>query len=67
MRSILLALCLCVGLVGLGLTPTYGEETKKAAPQGNQQQVMKACTDQANALNLSGAARSNFMTTCLKG
>jgi psiF repeat-containing protein len=65
MRSILIALCVSVGLVGLGLAPTYGAEKKATNSQQGQQQMMKACTDQANAKNLSGNARKTFINKCV--
>jgi hypothetical protein len=64
MRSPIVVLCLVIGLIGLGLAPSSAAE-KKTSQQG-QQQMMKACTDQANAKNLSGDAKKNFIATCMK-
>ena len=71
MRSLLVVLCLCVGLVGLGLAPSYAAEKKATAsgqqkPEQGQQQMMKSCTDQATAKNLSGDALKSFMDKCMK-
>ena len=56
MRSILIVLCLGVGLAGLGLAPSYAAEKKATTsgqqqPEQGQQQMMKTCTDQATAKN----------------
>ena len=56
MRSLLIVLCLGVGLAGLGLAPSYAAEKKATAsgqqkPEQGQQQMMKSCTDQATAKN----------------
>jgi psiF repeat-containing protein len=64
MRSPMIVLCLVIGLIGLGLAPASAAE-KKASQQG-QQQLIKSCTDQANAKNLSGDAKKNFINTCMK-
>jgi hypothetical protein len=60
MRSLMAALCLGVGLVGAGLAPSYGAETK-------QQELMKTCNADASAKKLTGDARKTFMSQCLSG
>ena len=64
MRSLVVALCLGVGLVGLGLAPGYGAETKTPTAQ---QERMKTCNADAATQKLTGDARKTFMSQCLSG
>ena len=63
MRRLAVAFCLGVGLVGLGLAPCYGVETKTTT----QQEKMKTCNADAKAKSLTGDARKTFMSQCLSG
>jgi uncharacterized protein HemX len=60
MRALMVAVCLGVGLLGLGLASSYGAETK-------QQELMKTCNADASARKLTGDARKTFMSQCLSG
>jgi hypothetical protein len=62
MRSVMVALCLGVGLIGLGMAPSYGAETKQLTAQ---QERMKTCNSEASAKQLKGDARKTFMKECL--
>jgi hypothetical protein len=57
MKKLLIAACFTVAALAPVLA---GAETA-------QQQKMKDCNTQASAQKLSGAARQQFMSTCLKG
>jgi hypothetical protein len=60
MRALMVAVCVGVGLLGWGLAPGYGAETK-------QQELMKTCNADASAKKLTGDARKTFMSQCLSG
>ena len=64
MRAFMVALCLSVGMAGLGVAPSYGAETKQATAQ---QEKMKTCNTEASTKKLTGDARKTFMSSCLKG